>query len=116
MLSYCIVLLVQVSLLCTIAWWHLRMYRKAAHASRRRVERMVAEARSTALEKEVEYLRHRQEILLRGLFPRGEVFPGGFIDEDPELRALCDLLDLFRDVPIRQDRAPQATQDGTQTT
>lgn len=96
MWSYLLVLCVHAGLLCAIAWWHLRAYRKAARASRRRVERMVSAAKSAALEAEVDYLRHRQDILLRGLFPKGDVFVGAFIEEDPELRALCELLDLFR--------------------
>ena len=57
---------------------------------------MVSAAKSAALEAEVESLRRRQEVLLRGLSPKGDVFVGAFIEEDPELRALCELLDLFR--------------------
>jgi hypothetical protein len=93
-------------LLTAICWWHLRAYRKAARASRRRVERMLATAKSEALEVEVEYLRHRQETLLRGLFPKGDVFPGNFIDEDPELRALCELLEIFRGSQVPQPGKP----------
>lgn len=108
MWSYLVVLFIHTGLLCAIAWWHLRAYRKAARASRRRVERMVAAAKSAALEAEVEYLRHRQEILLRGLFPRGEVFPGNFIAEDPELHALCELLAIFRAAPVSHAHKPTA--------
>jgi hypothetical protein len=100
MWSYLIVFVVQTALLCLVAWWYVRAYRKAAHASRRRVERMVSSAKSAALEAEVEYLRHRQEILLRGLFPRGDVFPGNFIEDDPELHALCELLEVVRGQPL----------------
>jgi len=96
MIGYILALTLQTGLLCVIGWWYVRAYRKAAHRSRREVERLVAASKSTALEAEVEYLRRRQEILLAGLFPKGEVFLGNFIDQDPELQALCELLELVR--------------------
>jgi hypothetical protein len=106
MWSYFVVLGIHTALLCLIAWWYLRAYRKAARASRRRVERMVSQARSESLEAEVQYLQQRQVILLRGLFPKGDVFPGNFIDEDPELQALCELLEMFRGTAISKDQKP----------
>jgi len=83
-------------LLLGLAWWYLRAYRHSAQASRRRVERMLASDTSEMLRREVDYLRRRNDILLVGLFPRGDVFPGPFIEDDPELRALCDLMELLR--------------------
>jgi hypothetical protein len=108
MTGYALMLVLHAAVMCIIGWWYVRAYRKAAHRSRRELERILANDRSAALEAEVEYLRHRQEILLRGLFPRGDVFPGNFIDEDPELRALCELLEIFRGTATPQDRKPNA--------
>src|SRR5262245_40740762 len=100
MLGYLLVLLLHACVLAGIGFWYARAYRKAVRRSRRELERLVIRNRYAALEAEVEYLRQRNEILLRGLFPRGDVFPGSFIDEDPELRALCELLELFRGQPL----------------
>lgn len=100
MWTYLAVAVVHAGILCAIAWWHIRAGRKAAHASRRRTARMVNQAQSRALKAEVEYLQHRNEILMRGLFPRGDVFPGNFIDENPELIALCEVIELVRGQPI----------------
>lgn len=106
MWSYVAVVVVHAGLLVGVAWWHLRAYRRAARASRRRVERMLAEATSDALRREVDYLRGRNDILMRGLFPRGEHFLGNFIDQDPELRALLDLVELARGQPLPADIRP----------
>jgi len=100
MWSYVLILAVHTVLLVALAWWHLRGYRKAARASRRRVERMITADTSEGYRRENEYLRRRNEILMRGLFPRGEVFPGNFVDEDPELQALCELIELVRGQPL----------------
>lgn len=96
MIGYVLMLVLHAALMCAIGWWYVRAYRKAAHRSRRELERILANDRSAALETEVEYLRHRQDILLRGLFPKGDVFLSNFIEEDPELQALCELLEIFR--------------------
>ena len=96
-----VILTVHTVFLVALAWWHLRAYRKSAQASRRRVERMLAAHTSDMLRREVEYLQKRNDILLRGLFPRGEVFVGNFIADDPELGALCELLEI-----VRQREAP----------
>lgn len=96
MTGYWLMILLHVGVLCVIGWWYTRAYRKAAHRSRRELERLLVTHRSAALEAEVAYIRRRHDILLRGLFPNGDVYLGAFIDEDPELRALCDLLDLAR--------------------
>jgi hypothetical protein len=100
MLGYLLVLLLHAVVLAGIGFWYARDYRKAVRRSRRELERLVARNRYSALETEVEYLRQRNEVLMRGLFPRGDVFPGNFIEEDPELRALCELLELLRGQPL----------------
>ena len=80
-----------------IGWWYIRAYRKAAHRSRREVERLLANDKSAALHAELDYIRRRHDILMKGLFPHGDIFLGAFIEEEPELRALCDLLRVCRD-------------------
>jgi hypothetical protein len=63
---------------------------------------MLVHDRSAALQAELEYIRRRHDILLHGLFPKGEIFLGAFIEEDPELQALCELLDVFRNRSVQE--------------
>jgi len=96
MVGYLLMLVFHTAIMCGIAWWYLRAYRKAAERSRREVERMVAGSKSATIEAEIDYLRKRQEILLHGLYPEGTITLEEFVAEDPELQAYCELLDVFR--------------------
>ena len=93
--AYLVVLAVHTSLLIGLAYWYLRAYRKAAQRSRRELERILAAERTERLEAELAFYKKRHDILLRGL-ASGEVLIGNFLEEDPELQALCDLIELVR--------------------
>ena len=113
MAEYFVLLVIHAAALVAIAYYFRKQYRSAVRASNRRVEELLQQHRVDGLEAELTYLRNRNAVLMRGLFPRGEVFPGGFIDDDPELRALADLLDLVRAELRQGDRpATASTQPG----
>lgn len=82
--------------LCGFAYYFGREYRRTVRANNRRVEQLVAAYQLDGLRDEITYLRSRNEILMRGLFPRGDVFPGSFMEDDPELRALAELIDTLK--------------------
>jgi hypothetical protein len=79
-----------------MAYYFSREYRRAVRLENRRVEQLLVRHRVEELEKELDYLRRRNEVLMNGLFPRGDVFPGNFIEGDPELQALTELLHIMR--------------------
>lgn len=95
MIGYFVILTLHACLLSGIAYWYLRSYRKAAQRSRRDLERILAAERTERLEAELAFYKKRHDVLLRGL-ASGEVWIGNFIEEDPELQALCDLIELTR--------------------
>ena len=95
MVGYFVVLAMHTSALLVLAYWYLRAYRKAAQRSRRELERILATDRTDRLEAELAFYKERHDMLLRGL-SSGELLLGNFLDEDPELRALCDLIELVK--------------------
>ena len=93
--EYVLLIVLHAIALCSVAYYYAKQYRKSVQSTNRRVSELVLASEVSELKEELSYLRKRNEILLGGLFPRGEVFPGNFINEDPELLALAELMAML---------------------
>jgi hypothetical protein len=94
-IEYSMLIVFHATALVGIAYYYRTHYKKAVRANNHCVEQLLAQQKIAELQTEIEFLAKRNAVLMQGLFPRGEVFPGNFIEDDPELRALAELLSIL---------------------